>query len=88
MGLIVCAAAVPGCALVGIGCRHFDRMFVDVVAVHMVQMAVVKEIYMVAVADCGMTAIWSVDVGMIAMLRTCTSRHDQSPAVSRCCVDL
>ena len=80
MGLIVCAAAVLGCAPVWIGCRHLNRMFIDVVAMHMVQMPVMKEINVVAVADCGMTAIWSVGVWMIAMLRICANRHNQ-PAV-------
>lgn len=81
MGPIVCTAAVLWCAPVGIGCRHFNRMFIDVVAMHMVQMPVVKEINVVAVADCGMTAIGTVDVWMVAMLLTCANRHDQPPAV-------
>ena len=62
MALIVRAAAVLGCAPVGIGLRDFDLMFIDVIAVHMVQMAVMEVINVAGVADGLVTTIGSMNV--------------------------
>jgi len=62
MALIVRAAAVLGCAPVGIGLRDFDLMFIDVIAVHMVQMAVMQVINVAGVADGLVTTIGSMNV--------------------------
>jgi hypothetical protein len=62
MALVVRAAAVLGCAPVGIGLRYFDLMFIDVIAVHMVQMAVMQVINVAGVADGHVTTIGSMNV--------------------------
>jgi hypothetical protein len=62
MALVVRAAAVLGCAPVGIGLRYFDLMFIDVIAVHMVQMAVMQVINVAGVADGRVTTIGSMNV--------------------------
>ena len=62
MALVVRAAAVLGGALVGIGLRYFDLMFIDVIAVHMVQMAVMEVINVAGVADGLVTTIGSMNV--------------------------
>ena len=62
MALVVRAAAVLGCAPVGIGLRDFDLMFIDVIAVHMVQMAVMQVINVAGVADGLVTTIGSMNV--------------------------
>jgi len=62
MALVVRAAAVLGCALVGIGLRYFDLMFIDVITVHMVQMAVMEVINVAGVADGLVTTIGSMNV--------------------------
>jgi hypothetical protein len=81
MGLVVRAAAVLGCAPVRIGIRYFNPMFIDVIAVHMVQMPVMQVIYVASVADGRVTAIGSVNVCVVAVLRIGASCHNQSPAV-------
>ena len=48
-------------------------MLVDVISMRMVQMTVMQEIDMVAMADCGMTAPLAVLVGMIVMDGAVTS---------------
>ena len=73
------AAAVLGYAPVEVGWRYFNRMFIDVVAMHRVQLPVVKKINVVTVADCGMTAIASVDVAMLWIGET---RHDPPPSLA------
>ena len=40
MALVVRAAAMLRCAPVGISLRYFNLMFINVIAVHMVQMPV------------------------------------------------
>ena len=75
MAPIVRAAAVLGCASVGIGRRHFNRVLVDVVAMHMVQMPIMQVINVSTVADGRMPAIGSVDVWVVAVLGIGASRH-------------
>jgi len=81
MALVVCAAAMLGCAPVGICWRHFNLMFVDVIAMYMMQMPVVQVVNVAFVADSRVTAIGSVKVRMTTMLRIGASCHDRSPAV-------
>ena len=80
MARIVGAAAMLGCASVGVGRRHFNRVFIDVVAMHMVQMSIMQVIDMPTVADGRMAAIGSVDVWVVAVFRIDASCHDQPPA--------
>jgi hypothetical protein len=56
-------------------------MFVDVIVMHMVQMPVMQVVNVAFVADSKVTAIGSVNVRMITMLRIGASCHDESPAV-------
>jgi hypothetical protein len=51
-------------------------MFIDVVAMHMVQMPIMQVINMSTVADGRMAAIGSVDVWVVAVLRIGASCHD------------
>jgi hypothetical protein len=53
---VVSAAAVLGRAPVRIGGRYLDRVLVHVIGVHMVQMAVVEIVDVIAVANSGMPA--------------------------------
>lgn len=62
MALFVRAAAVLGCAPVGIGLRYFNLMFIDVIAVHMVQMPVMQVINVASVADGRVTTIGPMNV--------------------------
>jgi hypothetical protein len=62
MGLVVRAAAVLGCALVRIGLRYFNPMFIDVIAVHMVQVPIMQVINVAGVADGRVTTIGSMNV--------------------------
>ena len=64
-------------ALGGICCVHPDDMFVDVILVHMVQMAVVKIIHVAIVANRGVPAIRTVPVSVVGMvfLRACGHRQ-------------
>jgi len=62
MALVVRAAAVLGCAPVGIGLRYINLVFIDVIAVHMVQMPVMQVINVASVADGRMAAIGSMSV--------------------------
>jgi hypothetical protein len=81
MALIVRAAAVLGCAPVGIGLRDFDLMFIDVIAVHMVQMAVMQVINVAGVADGLVTTIGSMNVCVVAVFRIGACCHIWSPAL-------
>jgi hypothetical protein len=62
MALVVRAAAVVGCAPVGVGLRYFNLMFIDVIAMHVVQMSVMQVINVVSVPDGRVTTIGSMNV--------------------------
>jgi hypothetical protein len=62
MARVVRTAAVLGCAPVGIGLRYFNLMFIDVIAVHMVQMPIMQVINVASVADGRVTTIGSMNV--------------------------
>jgi hypothetical protein len=62
MPLVVRAAAVVGCAPVGISLRYFNLMFIDVIAVHMVQMPIMQVINVASVVDGRVTTIGSMNV--------------------------
>ena len=55
-------------AACGIGGVDPDGMFVDVIAVHVVQMAVMQIVEMTIMADCCVTAIGAMLVGMVWMV--------------------
>jgi hypothetical protein len=62
MAAVVRAAAVVGCAPVGISLRYFNLMFIDVIAVHMVQMPIMQVINVASVVDGRVTTIGSMNV--------------------------
>ena len=64
---LVTAACMIRRAVIGIVGAHIQRMLIDVVAVRMVQVPVMKVVDMVAVLDCGMSAIRAMNVGVIGM---------------------
>jgi hypothetical protein len=84
MALIVCATAVPGGASVGVGGRHLNSMFIDMVTVHMVQVPVMQIINMASMPDSRVTTIGSVDMRMVRMLRIGAGRHVAPPG--RCSI--
>lgn len=65
MPLIVNAASVRGRTLRHVASTYPNRMLVNVVAVHVVQVPVVKIVGMSFVLDRGMPALGTVDVGVI-----------------------
>lgn len=72
------AAVVLGRALGRIGRVNREYMFVDVIAMHMMQMTVMEVVHMVVMFDRGMPAASLVFVFMVRMLFT--TRHNDSPA--------
>lgn len=60
-------ALVPRRAVVRIGVRHADRMFVIVVFMVVVQVAVMQIVHMPVVLHPGVSAPWSMDVDVIAV---------------------
>ncbi|CAN1722515.1 protein of unknown function [Hyphomicrobium sp. 1Nfss2.1] len=64
---------------VGILTRHFDHMLIDVIAVHVMQVAVVQVIDMIAVLDGLVAAARSVLVRVICVMRIRTRRHRRLP---------
>jgi hypothetical protein len=69
------SAPVPGCTAVGIGRRHLDAVLVDVVAVHMMQMAVVQIVDVIAVANGRVPARPAVLVRVIDVLDASAHRE-------------
>jgi hypothetical protein len=70
VGSIMTPAAVLRRAPVRIGRWDFDDMFVDVVAVHVMQLPVMQVVDVTVVADGGMPAIGAMNVWMVAKLRS------------------
>jgi hypothetical protein len=67
-------ALVVRCAMVLIGAGGFERMFVNMVAVDMVQMPVVKVIHVAIVLDGSVAAIGTMNVRMFFLFHA-SSRH-------------
>jgi hypothetical protein len=72
-------AAVLGRAAVGIGCRHFDHVLVDMVCVWVMQMPIVQVIDMITVAHGGMAAVLAVRMCVIGVVRFLARRHGRPP---------
>jgi hypothetical protein len=70
----VCAADLR-CAVHGICAIDSDNMFVDMVLVQVVQMTVVKVIYMAVMPNCGMPAARAVLMGVVGMVLLNASGH-------------
>jgi hypothetical protein len=72
---VVPAAPVLGRAPIGIGRRHLYRVLIDVIAVHMMQMAVVEVVHMVAMANGRMPAPGTVLVRVVDVLAAGAGAH-------------
>jgi hypothetical protein len=75
MRAVMSPALVLGRAPVRIGRRHLDGVLVDMILVSVVQMAVVKIINVIAVANGCMPTPWTVLVGMVGVLVVTASAH-------------
>lgn len=64
VGCVVAAALVVRCACVGIARRHVDHVFVDMVAMRMVQVPIVQVVDVIAVPYTGVPAVRAVGMGM------------------------
>jgi hypothetical protein len=69
MTFLVATAIVVGRAPLGIGAGYLDHVLVIVVAMRMVQVAVMEIVDVVAMLDRGVAAAWSVAVRVILMDR-------------------
>jgi hypothetical protein len=68
---VICAVHIRGAThRIGRADRH--HMFVDVILVHVVQMAVVKIVVMAVVAHCGVPAAWAMLVAVVEVVRQVT----------------
>jgi hypothetical protein len=82
---LVTGVAVSGGATVPVGGVHLQRVLVDVVAVRMMQVAIVQVIDVVAMPDRGVAAVLAVlvAVGNVLVVAAVTHRfHLPYPAVS------
>jgi hypothetical protein len=70
MVLLVSGARVAGRAAVGIGRADLEDVLIDVIAMHVMQMAIVEIVGVTAVCDSPVTTGWTMLVGVILMLRT------------------
>ncbi|MEX3690629.1 hypothetical protein AB3X91_16100 [Paraburkholderia sp. BR14263] len=68
-------ATAVGCAFVRILCADLDPVFVDVIAVRMMQMAVMQIVYVVAMPDGGVSAARAMLMLMVSVMRFVASAH-------------
>ena len=57
----------------------FDHVLIDMVIMHVVQMAVVEIVYVIAMPDSGVTASRTVDMRVIGVLRIVAFGHAVTP---------
>lgn len=67
MGHLVAVAGMAGGTLIRVGGGDGQDVLVEVVAVGGVQVAVVKIVDVVLMFDCGVAAVFSMDMGVIAV---------------------
>jgi len=72
---LVAGAAVFGRAAVRIALRNLDHMLIDMIAVGMVQVAVMQVIDVVTMADGGVAATGPMLVRVVCVMRVCASGH-------------
>jgi hypothetical protein len=65
----VTATRMLRCALSRVLARNLDHVFVDVAVVHVVKVAIVEIIDMIAMADCRMATAGTMNVIVVGMLR-------------------
>jgi hypothetical protein len=80
---IVTSATMLRSALVGIGRADLDDMFIDMVAMHVMEMPVVEVVDMAVMQDGRMTAIRTMNMQMIGMLGVRACRHGMPPRFAR-----
>jgi hypothetical protein len=80
---IVTGAPMLRSALVGIGRGDLDDMFIDVVAMHMMEMPVMQIVDMAVMMNGRMPAIRAVNMRMIGMLGVGACRHGMPPRFAR-----
>ena len=78
---IVTGATMLRSALVGIDRGDLDDMFIDMVAMDMMEMPVVQIVDMAVMLDGCMPAIWAVDMRMIGMLGVGACRHGNASSL-------
>lgn len=81
---VLMSGRMPAAAMLrGAGVRmrivHRDRVLIDVIVVHVMEMSVVQVVDMVAMADGGVAAIGPVLVRMVGVLGIATASHRVSP---------
>ena len=79
--MLVCAACLRG-ALHWVGCVDGNDMFVDVILVHVVEVAIMEIIDVPLVADPGVSAVRAVVMGVVQMMPLCAGGHSHSPILS------
>ena len=77
-GLVPCALVV-GRAAIRIALRHLDHVLVDVIAMRVMQVPVVKIVDVIAVAYGGVTAARAMLVRMVLMMGLIAVRHGWPP---------
>jgi len=73
----VCTAGMLRGAGGGIVCSNGNDVFIYMIAMRMMQVAVMQIIDMPVMQHCGMAAIRAMLVGVVSVLGVCASRHDQ-----------
>ena len=81
--LVVASADMVGRAGAGIVGAHLDRVLVNVIAVRVMQMAVVQVVEVIAVLDGGMAAGRAMLMRMVAVNLVVVAGHDIHPFVKK-----
>lgn len=85
VGSIVPGAAVVGCATVRVLVAHLNAVFIHMTGVRVVKMTIVEVIYVVAMPNRDVTALWSVRVIVVGMMRKIAGGHLEVLSVSQWC---
>ena len=78
---VVTGATMLRSALVGIGRRDLDDMFIDMVALDVMEMPVVQIVDMAVMLDGCVSAIWAVDMRMMGMLGVGACSHENASSL-------
>ncbi|WP_246791357.1 hypothetical protein [Bradyrhizobium commune] len=75
VGSIVSGAVMVGCATVRVLVAHLNAMLVHMTGVRVVKMTVVEVVYVVAMPNRDVAALWSVRVIVVGVVWKIASRH-------------
>ena len=75
VGLLLGATAVVRRAIIRIRGGHLNVMVVHMIAVNVMQMAIMKIIGVAVVFHCGVPAVWAMDVAVIARVFLVSVSH-------------